>query len=274
MHSPEQYALVLGGARSIGKAIASALADKGIILALPWYDWPEDSAAMVNHFAEKSLLHVCMQTNLCNPEEIHNLVATIEKNFGRLDILINNIERGGMPVIHGSYQRPVNRNQWQLEMETTLHAKWQVFEQCLPLLEKSASANVINISSIAGVVGRTGPTGVLFNDGYCAANRGVRSLTETWARRCAPSIRVNELVLGIIDERHGPDTRGWGELSNVQRQAILDHTLLGRTGSAQDVVQAVEFILQSEFLTGASITLDGGYLLGGEDVPPMPPGVI
>ncbi|WP_028579804.1 SDR family NAD(P)-dependent oxidoreductase [Desulfogranum japonicum] len=274
MTTSRKYGLVLGASRSIGRAIAHTLADQGVILALPWYDWPEDSAAMIDQFAEKSHLHVCMHADLCNPEEIGKLVKNMEKAFGRLDILINNIERGGMPIIHGSYQRRVNVGQWQLEIETTLHAKWQVFEQCLPLLQKSDSANVINISSIAGIVGRSGPTSVLFNDGYSAANRGIRSLTETWARKCAPAIRVNELVLGIIDQRHGPGTRGWEELSTEQRQAIIEHTLLKRTGSVEDVVKAVEFILHSDFLTGASITLDGGYTLGGEEILPMPPGII
>ncbi len=274
MQTRQQYGLVLGGCRGIGFAIAQRLADQGVILALPWHDWPDDSAAMIKYFQEKSGQHICLQADLRDPEAVEKLTDTMAKHFGRLDILINNIERGGMPVIHGSYHRPVNKEQWQLEMATTLHAKWLVFDHCLPLLRNSARACVINISSIAGIVGRSGPVSVLFNDGYAAANRGINSLTRTWARVCAPKIRVNELILGIIDSRHGRGTRGWQELSDRQRKAILDHTLLQRTGSPEEVVQAVDFILQATFLTGASLLLDGGYTLGGEVIMDMPPGVI
>ena len=63
---------------------------------------------------------------------------------------------------------------------------------------------MVNISSIAGITGRSGAAAVFFNDGYSAANRAIQSFTETWAREAAPSIRVNELVLGLIQQQ----TRG------------------------------------------------------------------
>jgi 3-oxoacyl-[acyl-carrier protein] reductase len=82
-------------------------------------------------------------------------------------------------------------------------------------------------------------------------------------------------MLGFVDTRHGPGTRGWGLLSDGERQAILSHTLLGRTGTTDDVVTAVMFLLRdAPFMTGAVLRLDGGYVLGGEGVPPMPRGVI
>ena len=171
--------LVLGASRGIGLAIARTLARNGVRLALPWFDWPESAQAMEEEFGGQDSNHFTMQVDLREPNEVALLMAQISKRFGSLDILVNNIERGGMPVLHGSYQQEVNRGQWQLEMDTTLHAKWLVFEQSLPLLRQSSEAAVVNLSSIAGVVGRSGPAGLLFNDGYAAANRGVSSLTET-----------------------------------------------------------------------------------------------
>jgi len=275
MNISNKCGLVLGASRGIGLAVAQHLADKGARLALPWFDWPEDVQAMCSRFQNDSQDHITMEADLRQREEVARLVEQIDSRFGRLDFLINNIERGGMPVIHGSYDRDINHEQWQLEMETTLHAKWQVFNQCLPLLKKQAQAAVINISSIAGIVGRSGPAGIIFNDGYAAANRGVGSLTKTWARLGAPSIRVNELMLGFFDTRHGPGTRGWAEMTEQQRQAIIDHTLIGRTGKVEEVVQAVLFLLEhGDFITGTTIRLDGGYTLGGEKIPPMPDGVI
>jgi 3-oxoacyl-[acyl-carrier protein] reductase len=200
-------------------------------------------------------------------------MTAIDARYGGLEIVVNNIERGGMPVLHGGYHRESNREQWHLEMDTTLRAKWLVFEQSLPLLRRGPEGVVINISSIAGIVGRSGPAGLLFNDGYAAANRGVTSLTETWARIGAPAIRVNELMLGFIDTRHGPGTRGWGLLSEEQRQDLLRHTLLRRTGTPDEVARAVLFLIRdADFLTGTVIRLDGGYVLGGEQPAAMPEG--
>jgi 3-oxoacyl-[acyl-carrier protein] reductase len=124
-------------------------------------------------------------------------------------------------------------------------------------------------------VGRSGPAGLIFNDGYAAANRAVSSFTETWARQAAPEVRVNEIMLGLVATRHAEGTRGWGLLGPEQRAALLDHTLLGRTGTVEDVVKAVRFVVEeAPFMSGSVIRLDGGYVLGGDKVLPMPPGVL
>ena len=267
--------LILGATRGIGLAIARKLAGHGVRLALPWFDWPESCQAMEKEFAAMDMGHITMEADLRDRDSVKKMVQTINCEFGSLHILVNNIERGGMPVVHGSYQRQVNREQWQLEMDTTLHAKWLVFEQCLELLRKAEQASVVNISSIAAITGRSGPAAMVFNDGYAAANRGISSLTETWARMGAPTIRVNEIMTGLIDGRHGPGTRGWDLLDGDMKKQLLEHTLLKRTGTPEEVANAVLFIVRdAEFMTGSTIRLDGGFVLGGEKTPPLPDGVI
>jgi len=266
-----KVALVLGAIKGIGKGIGLALAEQGVKVALNYFDWPEELAAMRKEFAATGAEHLIVQTNLLDVEKIPELIQKVVDHFGRLDILINNIERGGWPVVHGSYVP----QQWDLEMATTLKAKRWVFDAALPHLKASGDGVVINFSSIAAVVGRSGPAGMVFNDGYAAANRGISLLTETWARMGAPQVRVNEIMLGLVDTRHGPNTRGWGLLTPEQKKALLDHTLLNRTGTIDDVVKAVLFIIKdAPFMTGAVLRLDGGYVLGGDKTGEMPKGVV
>ncbi len=264
-------ALVPGAARPIGRAIATRLAEQGMNLVLPCFDWPESNLEMQKEFDLKGFSYHCTETDLRDPTQVKKLVREIKDRFGRLHILINNIERGGMPVLHGSYEHELNQDQWQLELSTSLKAKWLLFTNCLPLLKKSGEGAVVNISSIAGVVGRSGPAAVFFSDGYSAANRAISTFTRTWAKEGAPEVRVNELMLGLIDCRHGRFTRGWSLLTDDEKKRIVDHLPLGRLGSPQDVAATVLFIVsQADYMTGATIRLDGGYTIGSDGVVPIP----
>lgn len=263
--------MVLGAVKGIGKGIALSLAKEGVQVAATWYDWPESLAALEDDLAATGTPHLVHRIDLTDTTAVAGLIELAMERFGGLDILINNIERGGWPIVHGRY----TQEQWDLEMGTTLRAKQWVFDAALPYLKRSGDGAVINLSSIAGIVGRSGPASLLFNEGYAAASRGTGLLTETWARLGAPEVRGNEIVLGVVDTRHGRDTRGWGLLSTAEKQAIRDHTLLGRTGSVDDVVRAVNFILRdAPFMTGSRLRIDGGYVLGGDRVAEMPKGVV
>ncbi|KPK21891.1 MAG: 3-oxoacyl-ACP reductase [Nitrospira bacterium SG8_3] len=266
-----KVALVLGAIKGIGKGIALALARDGVKVALTYYDWEASLEPLKQDLEKASADHLVLKINLLDTDQIPSLIDKVIGRFGRLDILINNMERGGWPVVHGPYVR----EQWDLEMATTLRAKWWVYTSALPHLKASGDGVVLNISSIAGLVGRSGPAGRIFNDGYAAANRAVSSFTETWAREGAPEVRVNELMLGLVETRHGPQTRGWGLLTDSQRQEIMDHTPLQRIGGIDDVVKAVRFIIRdAPFMTGSVLRVDGGYVLGGDYSEPMPKGII
>lgn len=272
--SQRTVALIPGASRPVGRHIARRFAKAGVNLILPWFDWPESVAEMEEEFAAAHIEVLSCRCDLRDHAAVAELLTTAHNHFSRLDYLINNIERGGMPVVHGSYQHKHNEGQWELEFETTVKAKWNLFTCALPLLQQAGGA-VVNISSIAGLCGRSGPAACFFNDGYSAANRAVSSLTETWAREGAPNVRVNELMLGLISSRHGDGTRGWATLSEDQRQALTDHTLLGRLGTPDEVAETVYFLAcHASFLTGSVIRMDGGFLLGADLVPPMPQGIL
>jgi len=266
-----KVALVLGAIKGIGKGIALSLADAGVKVAVNYFDWAEELEVLKTDLADTGREHLILKTNLLKTEAIPRMIRKVIDRFGRLDILINNIERGGWPVVHGPY----NQQQWDLEMETTLRAKRWVFDAALPHLKAADDGVVINFSSIAGIVGRSGPACLIFNDGYAAANRGVSLLTETWARIGAPEVRVNEVMLGFFETRHAEKTRGWGLLTAKQKKAVLDHTLTGRTGTIEDAVKALLYIIKdAPFMTGAVLRLDGGYVLGGEKVAKIPAGIL
>ncbi|MFC1830223.1 SDR family NAD(P)-dependent oxidoreductase, partial [Thermodesulfobacteriota bacterium] len=247
MEIKDKVALVLGAVKGIGKGIGLALAKEGAKVALNYFDWEESLGEMQADFARTGQEHLVIRTDLLETDNIPVLIDKVMDRFGRLDILINNIERGGWPVVHGPYVQ----EQWDLEMETTLRAKRWVFKSALPHLKASGDGVVINLSSIAGVVGRSGPAGCVFNDGYAAANRAIALLTETWARMGAPQVRVNEIMLGFTETRHGEGTMGWGLLRDEQKTAIIEHTLLGRTATIDDVVKTVLFVIKDAlFMTG------------------------
>lgn len=264
-----RVALVLGAIKGIGKGIGLEFLCLGANVAFNYFDWEESLAALKDDVAPYGSSAMIVRTDLLDIPSIQSLIQKVVDRFGRLDILINNIERGGWPVVHGPY----TPEQWDLEMATTLRAKMWVFNAALPYLKSGPSSVVINFSSIAGLVGRSGPAAYVFNEGYAAASRGVSLLTETWARIGAPEVRVNEIMLGMVETRHGDKTRGWGLLTDQQRQAIVGHTLVGRMGGIEDVVKAVLFVVRdAPFMTGSVLRLDGGYVLGGEAVAPMPKG--
>ena len=267
-----KVALVLGAVKGIGKGIGLDLAARGASLVLTRHDWKDAFDQMEEDFKDAGADHHILEVDLRRPDQIQGLADFVKDRYGRLDILVNNIERGGWPTVHGAYVE----EQWDLEIETTLKAKRWVFDTMFPLLRASQEAVVINISSVAGIVGRTGPAALVFNDGYAAANRAIQSLTETWARMGAPSVRVNELMLGIFETRHAQDTRGWREvLTDEEKQALIGHTLAGRSGSIADAVKAVKFMIaDAPYMTGSVLRLDGGFVLAGEKVPPMPLGIV
>lgn len=271
MNVSSKIALITGAIRGIGLAIAEKLAERGVRCVLTYFDWQEDLPHMHEVMQKTGAPYIAVKANLLTQEGVDQAVNAAIDGFGGLDILINNIERGGWPVVHGPY----TPEQWELEFHTTLTAKWRLYEAARPYLKASLEPAVINISSISGIVGRNGPVSLVFPDCYAAANRGIAILTETWARDLAPSGRVNEIVLGLFETRHGPKTRGWGVLSEDQRRALIDHTLLKRTGRPEEVAKLVRFILEeADYMTGASIRLDGGYVLGGEGTGDVPDGVI
>ena len=267
--------IIPGASRQIGRSIARKFASHGATLILPVYDWPESIVDMEKEFSAAGFKYFLFHADLRKKEDVIKLSEFIKAQTKSLDFLINNIERGGMPVVHGSYDLPHNEDQWDLEFDTTLKSKWLLFHHLFPLMQGRTGGGVVNISSIAGITGRSGPAAVFFNDGYSAANKAIQSFTETWARDAAPSVRVNELQIGLVQSRHGEGTRGWAALGEQEKENIHKDILLGRTGFQEEVADCVYFLaVEATYITGARLRMDGGFTLGCNKVPPMPKGIL
>ncbi len=271
-----RVALIPGAGRPIGRAIADQFGGRGASLVLPLFDdWPGANQQMKEQFHQAGYDFICVDCDLRSRDQTQALIEEIRHCYGALHYLINNIERGGMPVVHGSYDLEVNKDQWQLEIDTTLKAKWNLYQSCGELLSEADEAALINVSSIAALTGRSGPASPLFSDGYSASNRAIAGFTSQWARELAPTVRVNEVMLGLIDTRHGEGTRGWAQLDENQRRELLGRTLAGRTGSPEEVAEFIYFLaVRARYLNGAVIPFDGGYLCGREPGAKIPPGIL
>ena len=128
-----KVALVLGAIKGIGKGIGLALAQEDTKVALNYFDWEASLEEMQDDFKAVGAEHFVVRTDLLDTDAIPALIEKVVDRFGRLDILVNNIERGGWPVVHGPYVR----EQWDLEMATTLRAKWWTYRCALPHLKAS-----------------------------------------------------------------------------------------------------------------------------------------
>lgn len=275
MQLREKIVLIPGASRPIGRAIARKFAERGATLVLPVFDWPESIVEMEEEFKAGQYEFLTIPVDLRNSKEVEQLAATVKTRFKTLDFLINNIERGGMPVVHGGYELPHNEGQWNLEIETTMKAKWLLYHHLKPLMRDRAGAAIVNISSVAGIIGRSGPAAAFFNDGYSAANRAIQTFTETWAREAAPAIRVNELMLGLIRSRHGEGTRGWDTLTEQEKHDLHMTIPLKRTGSPEEVAAGVYYLaVEASYITGSILRMDGGLALSGNVVPPFPSGIL
>ncbi len=268
----QKVAIICGAIKGIGLSIVLEIGKKGITCVLPVYDWLESLDSTHQKLRENNIKYDIIPADLRKKQDVTKFVNHCLEKYGRIDYLVNNIERGGWPVVHGEY----SEEQWELEFQTTITAKYNLLESIVPIIKKSGDGGaVVNISSISAITGRTGIAGLIFNDCYSLSNRAVQSLTELFAKIGAPEARVNELMLGIIETRHGPETRGWSRLNESQKNALINHILLKRTGFCEEVARMVAFFLfDATYITGSVIKMDGGFTLGGEIVTDIPKGVV
>jgi NAD(P)-dependent dehydrogenase (short-subunit alcohol dehydrogenase family) len=241
-----RIALVTGGADGIGRGCVQVLAKAGATVVIN--DINEDKGTATCNALGSSTRFV--RGDVTVEDDLRGLVSYIESEFGKLDVLVNN---AGVTVFKPLVE--TESSDWSRIIDLDLRSVHALTRACLPLLEKSQAASVINIASVHAqmTVGRAAI--------YAAAKGGVVSMTRALCQELAPlGIRINCVSPGFILT---PFIEGRLE-ARPNREERLQHfnslQPLGRTGTPRDVGNLVTFLASeySSFITGANLTLDGG----------------
>jgi 3-oxoacyl-[acyl-carrier protein] reductase len=228
-------ALVTGGSRGIGRAIAAELAKAGATVVIAYRSGAEEADAAVGEIGCRAI-----QADVSDPNEAKRLV----EEAGDVDVLVNNagITRDGLLV-------RMSDDDWRTVLDTNLGGTFNTCRAATRSMMKRRSGSIVNVSSIVGVRGNPGQTN------YSASKAGIIGFTKALARELGSrGVRANVVAPGYIS------TRLTTELPEELQSAMLANTPLGRFGDPEDVAGAVRFLASdaASFVTGEVLLIDGG----------------
>lgn len=242
-----QVAIVTGAGRGIGQAIALRLASEGARIAVV-----SRTEANANKTAEEINarymgLAVPFAVDVADAKAVKNLTEQIHKEFTRIDILVNNagLTRDGL-VLRMSEQ------DWDAVLDTNLKGAFTFIQAVLRPMVRQRSGRIINISSVAGLMGNAGQAN------YAASKAGLLGLTKSIAREVASrGITCNAVAPGFIT------TDMTGALPESVRTSVVGQIPLGHFGEPEDIAHAVAFLASAEarYITGQVLTVDGGMVM-------------
>ena len=240
-----RVALVTGGARNIGRAIALALADAGaavVVNARTSRDEAESVVREIERAGGKSMAHLA---DVTDERAVNAMAQAALGGFGRIDILVNNAAvRDVAPIDSIGYE------EWRKVTAIILDGAFLCVKACLPALRAGGAGAIVNIGGMSGHTGAAGRPHVV------AAKLGLVGLTRALAHDLAKdAITVNCVVPGLIETKRGP-TAG--------RTAHLHETLLGHHGKPEDIAGVVRFLAGpgGRYVTGQEWHVNGGAYLG------------
>ena len=245
-----KVALVVGGSRGIGAATARAFASAGAAVALAARDgYALDSVA--NAIQESGGQALAIPTDVSDPAAVARLVARTLDAYGRLDAAFNNAAGGGRPPTPLA-EIPIE--DYDSALAINLRGVFLAMKYEIPAMLQSGGGAIVNMSSTAGLSGVRGMSA------YVASKHGVIGLTKTAALDYAErNIRVNAIAPGpILNDRIKA-------LSAEGRAQIAQTVPMRRLGLPEEVAELVVWLCsdQAAFMTGATLTIDGGRLSGG-----------
>jgi len=236
----EQVALVTGGGKRIGRAIALTLGRAGADVIVNYHQSREGAQATAEEIAALGVRALALHADVSRPSQVAVMFRAIQKRFGRLDLLVNNagifFPRKWDELAEKDLDRVLGAN---------LKGPFFCAQAAARLMMRQGRGNIINISSLGGL--QAWPSYMH----YCASKAALISLTRSLAKALGPTIRVNSVAPGTIlfpDEKHDATIR-----------QIIQTTPLLKAGTAEDIAQMVLFLAtHSEFITGQVFAVDGG----------------
>ena len=250
MSSTKPVALVTGAATGIGRSAAVALAKNGYDVVIN-YSKSEDAAKITARDAEaagaKTLVHRC---DVSDDAGVRAMVVATEKQFGRLDVLINNA--GTTIDVEPKNLDEMTVDAWNRVFAVNVLGLFLVTRAAVPLLKKSPNGCIVNTCSIAGLRPSAQPLP------YAASKAAVANLTKTLANALGPQIRVNAVAPGWIEGEWMKRTLAENYEGLMARRA--KYTPLKRCCTEEDVADSMlSLILHNRFVTGEIIIVDGGF---------------
>jgi 3-oxoacyl-[acyl-carrier protein] reductase len=239
-----QVALVTGGSRGIGRAIAERLARDGARVVVTGRG--EEAAVS----AAESLPgdgHLGAACDVGDRDAVDALVKRIESELGGLDIVVNNAG-----ITADNILLRLGDEEWDRVLDTNLKGAFQVIRAATRGMMKRRSGRIINITSVVGLTGNRGQVN------YAASKAGLVGLTKSVAKELASrNVLCNAVAPGFID------TDMTAELTDQAKEALLEQIALGRLGASEEVAGAVAFLAGPDagYITGQVLVVDGGMVM-------------
>lgn len=240
----QRIALVTGASRGIGQAIAKRLANEGYLVI--GTATSEKGAAAVNDYLQE-LGGAGRVLNVQDAEQINQLFDSIEKEFGNVQVLVNNagITQDGLLM-------RMDDNAWERVLEVNLTSVFRTSKRAIKGMMKARQGRIINITSVVAAMGNAGQTN------YTASKAGIEGFTRSLAREIGSrQITVNCVAPGFID------TDMTSELDEALIQSMLNTVPLARLGKPEDIAAAVNFLASEEagYITGTVLDVNGGMYM-------------
>lgn len=236
-----QVALVTGAGKRLGRAVALRLAEEGADIAVHYHSSAADAQGVRREIETLGRRAAAMQANLTDVSEIRRLFDEAGKQFGRLDVLVNSAANF-LPASIVSTTEEI----WNASLDTNLKAGFFCAQAAVPLLRRTRGA-IVNFADAGGLTGWPGYIP------HSISKAGVVMLTKVLAKALAPEVRVNAIAPGTITMPGDPPE--W-------EADFIKLAPLRRTGTPNDIADAVSYLVHAEFLTGHTLVLDGGRSLG------------
>ena len=240
-----RVAFVTGASRGIGRAIALSLAEAGhsIVVASPEMEFNEEVAAEIR----KTQPALVVDLNLTSPESIAAGFQAALKEFGRIDVLVNNagITKDALAV-------RMKKEAWDLVLQINLTGAFLASQQAIPVMMKQRWGRIINIASVVGQSGNPGQAN------YVASKAGIIGLTKCLAQELGGrNITVNAVAPGFIE------TDMTKNLPTEVREKMLSGVPLKRPGTPEDIAKAVRFLSSDDaaYITGVVLQVNGGMYM-------------